>query len=276
MTVDPSAVNLALLGTNEDANLWDFGSTPAQDGFSPFNLGTPGYSSFWRSPIDATPELLIDRGPGQPEMAGFAISGLNVRPGVDTVRLTLSALSDFSTQIYQSATEVAINVSRFTSVTPSPRSGWTIAWVFPAIYAPQFIRVEFTITGHPDGYVQAAAVSGSGFALTAYDQQGHEITPATAGPARAAFVPVTQRFPIRAATEAEVVSLESLVSHLRGHRGRVFVVPAARPGSNFFDRAYHAPCVVYGEFTEDLAITRPPGAGARYGSAVLTIAQSTR
>lgn len=270
--------NLVLLGTNEDAGLWDYGSTASQDGFSAFSLGVPGYLSSWRSDLTDTPILYIDRGPGQPAMAGILLAGGNLRPGVDQVKITVSGNSDFTDPDYASADwELALDDSALGSRPRYPSAGIAFGWVFPQALANQYIRVEFDISGHPDGYVEVCAVTGSGYwpMITraedaSFDRQGEEEQVILSGPPRSGFAVLEQRFPFRAMLPAALRDLQGVTSNLLRHDGRIGWVVGS-----LFDRSTHAPRLGYGVVKEPLLTINPAGAGALYRSTTLALVESS-
>lgn len=269
--------NLVLLGTNEDAHLYGYDGSSFQEGFPGSNLGIPGFSTSWRAAIGATPVLDFDRGPGAPDAAGLICAGANLRPGIDTVRLRVSTVSDFSTTQYDSGAAVAVNTNALGSRPHYPRAGVSFGWVFPAALDGQYWRIDFDITGHPDGYVEMCAVTGSGYwpvidraADASFDRQGEEEQPILSGPARSGFAVLEQRFPFRAMLPAALRDLQGITSNLLEHDGRIGWVVAP-----FLDRSTHSPRLGYGRVKEPILTVNPAGAGAIYRSTTLALVEAT-
>ena len=269
--------NLVLLGTNEDAGNWDFGGTSAQDGYPASNCGVAGLSSSWRSSLGDTAEFNIDRGPSQPDAAGLICAGSNLRPGIDTVRLRVSSVSDFATTQYDSTVGLALDVDAIGSRPHFPRAGISFGWVFPEALAGQYYRIDFDVTGHPDGYVEMCAVTGSGYwpMITAaeyasFDRQGEEEQPILSGPSRSGFAVLEQRFPFRAMLPAALRDLQGVTTNLLEHDGRIGWVVAP-----LFDRSTHSPRLGYGGVKEPLLTINPAGAGQLYRSTTLALVESS-
>lgn len=256
-----------LLGTLEDQSGWTVTASDEDAAHPASNLLSAGYISVYRSTAGTTSvTLTFDRGAAGIAWGGMVVAGSNLTPGSATVQLETSTSPVFASVVYDSEVVTAVDLSALGTRPYVPRGGWPVGFLPAASSTGRYLRLTIDDPDNADGYIELAAVTGSGYWEGSADDRASDREMPVEGPERAAWSLLTETFAFPAIAPAVADDLLGICRNVQSHQG--LVGWARKPNGT---RAQVQRWLGYGSISSPLGDASPSGAGSLYRAVTLQL-----
>lgn len=256
-----------LVGTLEDLDDWTVSASDEDAAYPAANVLSAGYISVYRSTAGTTSvTLTFDRGASGIPWGGMVVAGSNLTPDSATVRLEAAPSIAFSSLTYDSTTVTAVDLSALGARPYTPRGGWSFGFFPSSSITSRYLRLTVDDPDNVDGYVELAAVTGSGYWEGPADDRSSDREMPTEGPERAGWSILSETFAFPAVAPAVADDLLGIARNVQSHAGLL-------GWTRYPDRsrAQLQRFVGYGSIASPLADASPSGAGSLYRAVTIQL-----